>query len=192
VDIVTFVESFRLFDLLFIAVLAVAFVIGFIQGTIRRLLGTASIIFSFLLAASLRDALGKFFASNWFQFPSEYSYMLAFAFIFAVAAIAFSLLIQGLYKHQPLFARATFVDEALGGTLGVIQGMLIMGFVIIILDSFFRIPAIPQTTGELPFLRTLWSALNDSGTASLYRQTLIPGFFTIAGVFIPADVRSLY
>jgi uncharacterized membrane protein required for colicin V production len=192
VDIIAFVESFRLFDLLFIFVLAIAFVVGFIQGTIRRFLGTASIIFSFLLAATLRDVLGKFFASNWFQFPTEYSYMLAFAFIFLVAAIAFSLLIQGLYKHQPLFARANFVDEILGGALGVIQALLIMGFVIVILDSFFRVPGLPQTNGELPFLRTFWNAINDSGTASIYRQTLVPGFFAITGAFIPADVRALF
>jgi uncharacterized membrane protein required for colicin V production len=192
VDIVAFVESFRLFDLLFIFVLAIAFVIGYIHGTLRRLLGIASIVFSFLLAASLRDVLGRFFASNWFQFPSEYSYMLAFAFIFAVSAIALSLLIQGLYKHQPLFAKANFVDEILGGILGVVQAMLIMGFILIILDSFFRVPDLAQTNGELPFLRTFWNAINDSGTASLYRQTLVPAFFAIAGVFIPADVRSLF
>ena len=65
---------------------------------------------SFLLAANLRDPLGKFFAENWTQFPAEYSYMLAFLIVFVVGSVAFSILIQGFYKRQELFANATIVD----------------------------------------------------------------------------------
>jgi len=41
VDIVGFITSQNLFDLLFILLLFAAFVLGFVQGTIRRLLGIA-------------------------------------------------------------------------------------------------------------------------------------------------------
>ena len=47
-------RQLRRFDLLFLLLLLAMFVLGFQQGTIRRLLGIGSILFSFLFAASLR------------------------------------------------------------------------------------------------------------------------------------------
>lgn len=190
-DIVAFIDSFRLFDLLFIFVCMVAFVIGYIQGSLRRVLGIASMVFSFFVAANLRDSLGNFFADNWHQFPREYSFMIAFGFIFSVAAIAFSLVIQGFYKQQQLFARWPAVDEVLGGVLGVVQAFFVMGFVIVILDSFFRLQGFGTTSGELPFLRSLWDAFDASGTAQIFRSTLIPGFYSAFGGLLPSAVTAV-
>jgi len=67
-NIAEFIRSFNLFDLLVILFLFGMFILGFIQGTVRRLLGLAAILFSFLLAANLREPLGNFLASNWTQF----------------------------------------------------------------------------------------------------------------------------
>lgn len=191
-DIVTFIHSFRLFDLLFLLFLAVAFLLGFIQGSIRRILGIFSILFAFLLAANAREGLGGFFAENWHQFPGEYSFMIAFGLVFAIAAIGLSLVIQGLYTPTPLFSKNTFIDEFLGGVLGVVQGMFILGFVIVILDSYFRLPGSQLYNTELPFLRSLWEAIDGSGTAAIFRQTLIPNFFALVGLFIPTTIRALY
>ncbi len=189
-DIVTYIQSFNLFDLLVILIFAVSFVIGFIQGTIRRLLGIASILFSFLLAANLRDPLGAFFAPHWQQFPPGYSYMIAFGLVFVTATIVFSLVIQGFYHHQPLFAKSTIVDEVLGGVLGVVQAMLVLGFVIIILDSYFNTPGAAETSGEVLFLRPLWNAIDASGIVHLYRETLIPAFMAVFGGLLPEAVRD--
>ena len=68
--------------------------------------------------------------------------MVAFGTVFVAAAIAFALVIQGFYKPQPLFQKARFADEILGGVLGLLQAAIILGAVLIILDSFFRIPGI--------------------------------------------------
>jgi uncharacterized membrane protein required for colicin V production len=191
VDIVAFIRNFNLFDLAIVLILAVSFVIGFIQGTIRRLLGIGSILVSYLLAANLRDTLGRFFADNWHQFPPEYSYMIAFGVVFAAGTIASSLVIQGFYKHQDLFARTRFVDEVLGGVLGVVQALLVIGIVFVILDSFFRVPGLPQTGGELILIRGLWESMDQSGTAHIFRETLIPGFNALAGWLLPYDVRTV-
>ena len=110
-------------------------------------------LFSFLLAANLRDSLGEFLAANWNQFPDEYAVMLGFGIVFVAATIAFTLVIQGFYQHQPLFEKAKFVDEIIGGLLGIVQGLFLIGFMIIILDSFFSITSIPESGAELPFLR---------------------------------------
>jgi membrane protein required for colicin V production len=190
VDIVGFIQSLNLFDLLMAVVFAVAFILGFVQGTLRRLLGLASILFSFLLAANLRDTVGGFFAQNWHQFVPQYSYMIGFGLVFVTFTVVFSILIQGLYKHQPLFAKATAVDEILGGILGVLQAMVVLGCAIIILDSFFRLPIV-RSDGELILVRDLWNAIDSSGIVHIYRDVIIPGVYTLLGPFIPADIRGV-
>ena len=66
----------------------------------------------------------RYLAENWNQFPDEYAVMLGFGIVFVAATIAFTLVIQGFYHKQPLFEKATFVDEILGGILGVVQALL--------------------------------------------------------------------
>ena len=144
-------------DLLIVLYFMGFFVLGFAQGTIRRLLGIGSILFSWFLAANIAEPLGQFLGSNWTQFPREYSYMVGFATIFVAASVAFALIIQGFYKPQPLFQKARFADELIGGILGLVQAAIIFGAVLIILDSFFRIPGIPHEPNELPFLRDFWT-----------------------------------
>ena len=184
--------NFNRFDLLFLLFLFGMFVLGFMQGTIRRLLGLGSMAFSFLFAANLTNVVGPFLADNWNQFPNEYAVMLGFLIVFVAANVAFSLIIQGFYHRQPLFAKYTFVDEVLGGILGVVQGAFLVGCLIVILDSYFLIPGAPQSGGELPFLRNFFDFYNDSGTAELFRTQLIPGFFNIFGILIPDEVQYFY
>lgn len=191
-DISEFLTSIDPFDLLVVLVLAALFILGFIQGTVRRLLGIASLIFSFLVAANVRGPLGDFLAQNWSQFPGEYSRMIGFGTAFVAASLAFSLVIQAFYTKTPLFPKYTIVDELLGGLLGLVQGVVLLGAMIIILDSFFRIPGIAPQGTELPFLRELFTAYDGSITAEIFRTTLIPAFMTIVGPLIPSDLRSTY
>jgi membrane protein required for colicin V production len=182
----------QLADLLIALYFLGFFVLGFAQGTIRRLLGIGSILFSWFLAANIAEPLGTFLGQNWTQFPREYSYMIGFATIFVAASIAFALVIQGFYKPQPLFQKARFADEIIGGILGLVQAAIIFGAVLIILDSFFRIPGIPADPNELPFLRDFWGGLNGSNTAEVFRDTLIPAFFLLTGLFVPDTIESSY
>ncbi len=191
-DIGDFLSSINKFDLLVLLFAFGMFVLGYIQGTIRRVLGLASMLFSFLFAANLRDSIGSYLALNWNQFPDEYAVMLGFGIIFVAATIAFTLVIQGFYHKQSLFKQATVADEIIGGLLGIVQALFLVGCVIIILDSFFRLPGLPQTDGELPFLRNFWGVLDTSATAELFRSRLIPGFIQVFGLLIPQDLQALY
>jgi uncharacterized membrane protein required for colicin V production len=186
------IVNFNRFDLLFLLFLFGMFVLGFMQGTIRRLLGLGSMLFSFLFAANLRGIVGPFLAENWTQYDDNYAVMLGFLIVFVAAAIAFALVIQGFYHRQPLFPKYNFVDEVIGGSLGVVQGAFIVGCIIVILDSYFLIPGAPQLSTELPILRSFFDFYNDSGTANLFRSQLIPGFYTVFGLFIPEDLKSFY
>ncbi|MEO8571466.1 MAG: CvpA family protein, partial [Chloroflexota bacterium] len=179
-------------DLLIVVYFIAFFVLGFAQGTIRRLLGIGCVLFSFLLAANLADPLGRFLGDNWTQFPRQYSYMIGFGTIFLAAVIAFALVTQSYYKPQQLFKRARFADEIIGGILGLIQAAIVFAAVLIILDSFFRIPGIPPDAQELPFLRDFWGGLDGTRTAAFFRATLIPDAFLVIGFLIPSNLQALY
>jgi membrane protein required for colicin V production len=192
VDLGKFLQSLTTFDLLAILFLFGMFVLGFVQGTIRRLLGLASIVFSFLLSSQLRDPVGNFLAVNWTQLPKDYDVMFGYLVVFVAAAVAFSVVIQGFYRKQPLFDRYTFVDEAIGGALGILQGAIILGALIIILDSFYRIPGIAPDSDELGILRDFFNGYDHSQTAIAFRETFIPASFAVVGALIPAEVRSFF
>ena len=176
-------------DLLLVLYFLAFFVLGFAQGTIRRLIGIASILFSFLFAANLSEPLGAFLGSNWAQFSRQYAYMIGFGAVFVAASLAFALVVQGFYKPQPLFAKARFVDEIIGGLLGIVQAGLILIAVIVILGSFFLIPGIAKDPQELIGLRDLWTALESSKIVDFFQATLIPGFFVVFDLFIPDSIQ---
>ncbi len=187
-----FLSSINRFDLLVLLFCFGMFVLGFIQGTIRRVLGLASMLFSFLFAANLRGPLGGYLAQNWNDYPDEYAVMLGFGLVFIAATIAFTVVIQGFYHKQELFQKATAADEIIGGLLGVLQALFLVGFVIIILDSFFRDPTIPRTDNEFAWIRSLDELIDKSAVADLFRSRLIPGFITVFGLLIPVDIQALY
>jgi membrane protein required for colicin V production len=192
VDIGGTLSSANTFDIVAILFLAGMFVLGYVQGTIRRVLGIASMLFSFLLAGQLRQPLGSFFAQNWTQFPPEYSYLVAYLLVFVFATILFSIIIQSFYKHQALFGDARFADEILGGVLGVVQGALLIAILITILDSFFRLPNIATSPNELPFIRSVFEWYDPSVVASIYRDTLIPILLALLGPLVPDEIKTMF
>jgi uncharacterized membrane protein required for colicin V production len=191
VDFGEFISSLTLFDLVYFLFLFGFFVLGFAQGTIRRLLGLAAVMFSFLFAANIRDPLGSFLAANWTQFPREYAYMIGFLTVFLAAWIAFTVTIQTFYTTQPLFEKYRFVDEVIGGILGVIEAGLLLVIAIVILDSFFLVPGIPESGNELHFVRDFWNVMNEAQVTAFFRETVVPLFLAVFGIFVPDDIEQL-
>jgi membrane protein required for colicin V production len=187
-----FIGGIQTVDLLLVLYFMGFFVLGFAQGTIRRLIGIGSILFSFFFAANLAEPLGEFLGANWTQFPKEYSYMIGFLTVFVAAALAFALVAQGWYKPQPLFEKARFVDEVLGGLLGLVQAGLILGCLTVILGSFFLNRSIIPDPQEISFLRDLWNALESSKIVDVFQETLIPAFFVLTGFLVPSEIVAPY
>ncbi len=189
-NILDTITSIKAFDWFAIGFIVVMFILGFAQGPIRRLLGVASIAFSFLLAANLRDSLGYFLAKYWTQWPPEYNLMLAFGALFVLFSVIAAILIQAFYKHAPLVARYPVVDELLGGALGILQALVIIGAGIVILDSYFQLDLKPGT--EVQILHDVFNAVDGSETARIFRETLLPPFVALMGPLLPSDIHSLY
>lgn len=191
-NISEFLSSINVVDVLIVIVLFALFVLGYIQGAIRRLVGIGSILFSFLLAAQLSVPLGTFLADNWTQFPREYAAMVGFMTLFGAAVIAFSLIIQGTYNKTEVFAKHPIVDEIAGGVLGLVQGVLLLLFVTIILDQFFLYSNIAPDADELPFLRDIWTAIDGSAIGGILHETAIPNFLSLLSFLIPQSVLAIY
>jgi uncharacterized membrane protein required for colicin V production len=191
-NVAQFLRSVNTFDLLIVLVMFAMFILGFIQGSIRRVLGILSILFSFFVAANLREPLGNFLVANWTQFSAPYAVMLGFGTVFLASVLAFSLVIQTFYTKMPLFPKWAIIDEVLGGVLGVVQGAILLGAFIIILDSYFQVPGASARDGELPLLREMFVAYNKSGTGVLFRESLVPAFLAITGPLVPAALRAFF
>ena len=186
-------SSINLFDIFIIIYLFGFFILGFIQGTIRRLVGIASIVFSFFLALQLNAIwLGNFLATNWTQYPKEYSIMIGSLVLFIAGVVAFTLVIQGTYKKAPLFAKYPVIDEILGGVLGVVQGFLLLMFILFILDQYYLYTNIPPDDDELGFLRTFWTSLDGSNIGQFMQVTAIPALIAIFGFLIPEQAKVVF
>lgn len=182
----------NLFDLLVILLLVAAFILGFLQGAVRRLLGIVAVVFSLILAAQLRVPLGDYLASNWAQFPPGYTQMLAFGAIFVLSVVVIAILTQVTYERSPLFPRTPLADPLLGGVLGITEAIFLIGGLVMVLDSYFLTPNLILGAGEFVVIRDFQAAVDVSRTAGLYRHDLFPAFFFVLGLLIPENLRSLY
>jgi uncharacterized membrane protein required for colicin V production len=181
-----------IFDLLFIVVLLLAFVAGFIQGVIRRLLGIAAALVAFLLAANLREPVGEMLASSWPQYPPGYTTMLAFGGLFIVLFIGASVVIQGFYHRAPISQDDEWIDEVIGGVLGVVEALLLMGIGAIILDSYFGTAGVLYAQNEILILRTIYEDMALSVAGRFIIDTMIPVFVGLWGPLVPDALRSTF
>jgi uncharacterized membrane protein required for colicin V production len=192
VDVAGFFKTLNLADLVIFVYLFGWFVLGWAQGAVRRLVGILTVSFSFFLAAQLNVYLGPFLTSHWTQFPAHYADMIGFGTLFIAGAIAFALVVQGTYKRVAIFAEHPIIDEVLGGILGLVQGGLVLMYVMIILGTFFETASPAADPTELPILRPLWEGIHSSWTGGQLDATIIPAFLALTGFLIPSSVRAVY
>ncbi len=191
-DVVGGIRNLDLFDLLVAFFVFGFFVAGFIQGTVRRLIGLGILVVAILLAINLRDPFGSWLGGYWVQLPKAYSTMMAFGASFIVLYLAGSILVQVFYRRTTLFKRSTLADEVIGGLLGILQAVLLVGILITILDSFYRIPGVQPSSNELGILHDIYRAYDPSQTAIIFRDTLIPAFLALFAWITPASLRDFF
>ncbi len=191
-DVVGTIRGLNFFDLLVVIFVCGFFLAGFVQGTLRRLMGLAILVVALLFSLNLRDPLGSWLGQYWTQFPKEYSTMLAFGISFVVIYMGGSIAVQTFYRRTQLFKRSTVIDEILGGLLGILQALLLVGAMIMILDSFFRIQGIAPDSDEVGILRDIYRFYDPSQAAILFRDALIPAFLALFAWITPAGLRALF
>ncbi len=191
-DIIASITSIKSVDLLMFFVFFALFILGYMQGFLRRLAGIVTILLSLLVAAQVRAPLGDFLASHWTQYPSQYNHMIAFGAVFLAGVVASTIAMQMFFKPTTLFANYPALDETLGGLLGLVQGALILAAFYLITDPFFSISGFAQQANEFPFIRPIHDALQGSITAGLARDRFVPFLLLLLGGVFPPDVRSVF
>jgi uncharacterized membrane protein required for colicin V production len=192
VDVVGFIEGLNLFDILVAFFVAGFFVVGYIQGTLRRALGLAIALVSLLVALNLREPLGAWLAQYWTHLPSSYVYMLAFGGSFLVFYLAGSITAQTFYRRTTLFTKATVIDELVGGILGALQALLLVGVLILVLDSYYSQPGAGADPDEIALFQNIYNFYDASQVVDLFRSSLIPLFFALFGWIVPPDLAETY
>ena len=177
-------------DVVLLLLLVAAFFIGFFQGGIRLLLMLLAWLAAFVLAANLRAPLGGFLGGYWTQYSAEYARMLAFGILFLLLFVIAVVAIEIVYRRPPALSRFPILDEAGGGILGLVVGVLVLGTVIAIVDSFYALGVGPGQS-EVGVVRDLQVALAGSGVANGLRGTLLPVLAALFGPLIPADLTAV-
>jgi uncharacterized membrane protein required for colicin V production len=189
-DIVGAIRSAPFVDLAIFAGLFGSFILGVMQGSIRRILGIISIVFAFLMAANLRGPVGDYLAQNWHQFNGNYNRLLAFVILFIVLAVGFSVLIQGFYKRTDIYAAHPVVDDVVGGLLGLLQGFVILVVAVIILGSYDLPNPAPGDVSQLRWVQDL--LMHQSHIAAGIHDMLVPPLIHVLAGLLPSDLVSVY
>jgi uncharacterized membrane protein required for colicin V production len=190
VDIVGVIRSAPLIDLGLLLSLCAFLFLGVVQGAIRRLLGILSMLVAFTLAANLRDPVGDFLAGNWTQFDVGYNRLLAFGIVFVAASIVASITIQGLYKRTDLSTEHPVVEDALGGLLGLLQGVVVLTIAVIIFNSY-TLPA--PHSGDVTQVRDAQNLIiHESHIAGGMRDVLAPTFIRVLSPLLPSDLVAIF
>lgn len=186
-------ENMTPFDVVALVFLVGWFIVGYVQGIVRRVFGIIALVFALLVAAQLRQPLGDYLAQQWTNAPAEYSDMVAFGALFLAMWIALSVGIQLAYRPAPLLPRYPAVDEVLGGVLGLLEAALLLIVLLLVTDPYFTSTAGQSAAaGEFAPVRTLHDLLNSSLTADYLRHHVIPGIVGLLGFLFPSDVVQTF
>jgi len=190
-DIGQAITSVKAVDLLVFFAFFAFFILGYMQGIIRRLLGIASILITLLLAGQLRQPVGDFLAQNWTQYTPGYDHMIAFGSIFLAGVIASTIALQLFFKPVPLFAKYPVVDEIFGGLLGLLQAAIILSAFFLITDPYFTIEHAGRAN-EFPIVRPVWDAFQGTITVDIVRHQLVPALLFFFGGIFPTEVTAVF
>lgn len=186
-------ENMTPFDVVAFLFLVGMFILGYVQGLVRRIFGIIALVFSLVVAAQLRAPLGDYLAHEWTSAPPEYSYMVAFGALFLAFGIALSVGIQLAYHPAPLLPRYPVIDELLGGVLGVIEGGFLIAVFLMVTDPYFlNSTGQVAATGEVAFFRSVHDFVTDSLTADFLRHSIIANVFALIGFLFPRDVVDTF
>jgi uncharacterized membrane protein required for colicin V production len=180
------------FDVAMFLALFAMFIVGYAQGIIRRLFGIVAILFALGVAAQVRAPLGGYLAGEWTTIVPAYSYMVAFGAVFVAGAAALSLGIQISYRPAPLLTRYPVLDEVLGGVLGILEGIIILMAVLLIMDPYFKSASSGPVTGEFGPLRGLHDFIDNSLSARIVRENIIPSVLAVFGFLFPKEVIDAF
>lgn len=169
-------------DFLFLVILVASFLLGIVRGAVSQLLAFAAWFLSFVVAAYLAEPLGNWIMDMQNGFSIAHAQMLGWLLAFLVLFLV-SLAIIEIRGSSIHLTRRPVVDELVGGLLMLGVGVLFIGSVAIILDSYYA--ADPPLESTFGLADQLNSAYETSSISHALHQSLIPGLTAIFDPLLP-------
>jgi uncharacterized membrane protein required for colicin V production len=171
-------------DLVIIGLLAGGVFAGFTQGMIRYVLNALAVIVAFVVASQLKGPVFDLLRF-WGAFTPEGRELLIFWILFAGLTVAGWFAIRALY-HRTRLPIVRQLDEIGGAIFGLIFVALLIGFQVVVLDSFFR-----EGNDTGGWVAAYYDALNSSVIVEFLRESVIPTAGFLARPFVPAEIARL-
>lgn len=171
-------------DLAIILVLAVGVFAGFTQGIIRYVLNSLAVIVSFIVAAQLTGPIVDLLRF-WTAFTPAGRELLIFVLLFFGFVIGSWFAIRALYARTRLPVPKA-LDEIGGAVLGLLYVALLIGFHLVVYDSYFL------GEGDAGgWVAGYYELMNSSLIVTFIRETLVPAAGFIARPFVPDEIARL-
>jgi uncharacterized membrane protein required for colicin V production len=145
----------------------------------------------FVLAANLRGPVGDALARYWRADTPEYAAFIGLGATFAVLYVVAMLAAQVYVKRITLFPKSDIADDIVGGLVGALEAIVLIGVVILVMDSYFRVHPSAGSSNEMDLLRTIFDFYDHSLTVHVYRDLLGPVFMAGLGWTLPESLRAL-
>jgi hypothetical protein len=158
---------------------------GFTQGLIRYALNVVVVIVAFIIASQLKGPLFNALGF-WEAFTPLLREQILFLLLFIGLVVGGWFIVRAFYQRTRL-PIARQLDELGGAVLGLLFAALAIGFLVVVMDSFF-LTAPESVTGGAGIIEGLYEALDSSALVQLFRETLIPWFGFVAKPFVPEEI----
>lgn len=176
----------------FIGGMAVA---GWRSGFLRRLIGLAFIVVSFLASAYLRTPAGAIVHDVLPKIPQPYAEMVGYAVAFPVLLVVLNLFAKPILARVPQHGLSEATDKALGAILGFAEAVLIASAAIIIIHTFSTtasgVTRPPLGFVETGFLKDIRTQVDDSTIGGILENTTVPIVLLILGPLLPKDIKDI-
>jgi uncharacterized membrane protein required for colicin V production len=187
-DAVEFISQLRPIDLFVVLCLAGGVFAGFTQGIIRTLLNCLVVLIAFLVASILRDPLFDLL-SFWGAFTPQMRQEIVYLVLFIAVLVGGWFAVRSIWQRSRLPIPKS-VDEIGGAILGVLFAALIITFLMVVLDAFFK-TAPDSATAQAGLLAGFYNAMNVSVLVDFFRAALLPLFGVIFSPILPDDIADL-
>lgn len=182
-----FLTQLKPMDLFIVVALAAGVFAGFTQGLIRYALNAVVVLIAFVIASQLKGPLFEALGF-WHAFTPELREQILFLLLFVGLTVGGWFIVRAMYRRTRL-PIVRQLDELGGAVLGLLFSILVITFLVVVMDSFFR-TAPDNATQNAGLLRGFYQAMDSSALVQVFRDTIIPTFGFLTRYLVPSDVSQ--
>jgi hypothetical protein len=179
-------------DIVLLLVLAGAFIIGFVWGTIRSLFFLVGAGVVFVLAAHARPPLSSFLGREWSTLATVYSDMLALLILYVIGLVVVTAIVVVGGRNTGISGRWPGLDRVAGGLIGVAAALLVVAGIEAILGLFYGYPPSYARPGDAEWSATALQALLGSQIGGAIHRSFLPPIGELIAPILPVGLADAF